>query len=67
MTDRELLEQIALELGILKNETGSVKDEIAGIQAHLENVTDKKLQMIAESQSNLINKLDEMIYNNERG
>lgn len=51
MTDREILE-------LLLKEVTEIKTKVTGIELHLENVTDKNIQTVAEGHLDLSRKLD---------
>ena len=68
MTDSEKLDLIINELGIVKNELGIVKydiselkNQVAKTQLHLEDRTDRNIELLAENHSTLIDKLNEAI------
>lgn len=54
MTERELLEAIY-------SDTQELKKRVSGIEVHLENVTDKNINIIAEGHTDLSRKLDEAL------
>lgn len=68
MTDSEKLDLIINELGNVKNELGNVKydiselkNQVAKTQLHLEDRTDRNIELLAENHSTLIDKLNEAI------
>ncbi len=54
MTDRELLEMILQKVD-------TISTRLTSLELHLENKTDKNIQILAENHSNLIDKLNEAI------
>ena len=58
MTDREILELLLKELTEMKTDMKQVKQDVTSIQLHLENVTDKNIQTVAEGHLDLSRKLD---------
>ena len=49
------------ELTEVKEDVSEVKRRVTGIELHLENVTDKNIQIIAEGHLNLNRRLDEAL------
>ena len=58
MTDREILELLLKEMAEMKTDMKQVKQDVTSIQLHLENVTDKNIQTVAEGHLDLSRKLD---------
>ncbi len=65
MTDSEKLDLILSEMQIMKGDMDTMKSgiqettqKVTGIELHLENVTDRNIQIIAEDHLNLSRKLD---------
>lgn len=75
MSDKEVLNQILLEIQGMKDVIQGMKDvvqgmktelnclnqRVTGIELHLENVTDKNIRTIAEGHLDLSRKLDEAL------
>lgn len=61
MTNSEKLDLILSKLDSLENETQELKWRETSIELHLENVTDKNIQLIAENFIGLTNKHKEEI------
>ena len=68
MTDSEKLDFIIGELGNMKSDMGNMKSDISDLknqvsqtQLHIENITDRNIQLLAENHSNLIDKLNQAI------
>lgn len=68
MTDSEKLTLILSEVQGMKNDMQSMKSDIkdlkgkvSGIELHLENETDKNIQLLAENFIELVNKLNQAI------
>ena len=61
MTDSEKLDLILSKLDSLENETQELKRRTTSIELHLENATDKNIQLIAENFIELTNKLNQAI------
>ena len=53
MTDREILELLLKEMAEMKKDIKQVKQDVTSIQLHLENVTDKNIQTVAEGHLDL--------------
>ncbi len=49
------------EIPGMKQEISDMKQDISGIHLHLENVTDRKIELLAENHLHLIDKLNEAI------
>lgn len=61
MTDSEKLDLILSEIQGMKNEMQEIKRRTTNIELHLENATDKNIQLIAENFIELTNKLNQAI------
>lgn len=61
MTDSEKLDLILSEMQNMKSEIQDIKQRIASIELHLENATDRNIQLIAENFIELTNKLNQAI------
>ncbi len=61
MTDSEKLDLILSKLDSLESETQELKRRETNIELHLENVTDKNIQLRAENFIELTNKLNQAI------
>lgn len=61
MTDSEKLDLILSEMQNMKSEMQDIKQRIASIELHLENATDRNIQLIAENFIELTNKLNQAI------
>lgn len=61
MTDSEKLDLILSEMKDMKSEMQELKRRTTNIELHLENVTDKNIQLIAENFIELTNKLKQAI------
>ena len=61
MTDSEKLDLILSEMQNMKSEMQDIKRRIASVELHLENATDKNIQLIAENFIELTNKLNQAI------
>lgn len=61
MTDSEKLDLIISELGNIKSDISDLKNQVSQTQLHLENATDRNIQLLAENHSNLIDKLNQAI------
>ena len=61
MTDSEKLNLILSEMQGMKTEMQEIKRRTTNIELHLENVTDKNIQLIAENFIELTNKLNQAI------
>lgn len=58
MTDNELLQAIS---EIMDHKLASIKKDIQDIQLHIENITDKNIQLLAENHISLVDKLNQAI------
>ena len=58
MTDSEKLDLLLKEMAEMKTDIKQVKQDVTSIQLHLENVTDKNIQTVAEGHLDLSRKLD---------
>lgn len=61
MTDSEKLDLILSEMQGMKSEMQELKQRVTGIELHLENATDKNIQLIAENFIELTKKLNQAI------
>ena len=61
MTESEKLDLIISKLDKLESETQELKRHTTSIELHLENNTDKNIQLIAENFIELTNKLNQAI------
>jgi len=61
MTDSEKLDLILSKLDLLENETQKLNQRTTSIELHLENGTDKNIQLIAENFIELTKKLNQAI------
>lgn len=61
MTDSEKLDLIINELGNVKSDISELKNQVAKTQLHLEDRTDRNIELLAENHSTLIDKLNEAI------
>lgn len=61
MTDSEKLDLILSEMQDMKSEMQELKQRVTSIGLHIENATDKNIQLIAESFSELAKKLNQAI------
>ena len=61
MTDSEKLDLILSEMQNMKSEMQDIKQRTASVELHLENATDKNIQLIAENFIELTNKLNQAI------
>lgn len=61
MTDSEKLDLILSEIQGVKSEMQELKRRTTNIELHLENATDKNIQLIAENFIELTNKLNQAI------
>lgn len=61
MTDSEKLDLILSEVQGMKSEMQELKRRTTNIELHLENTTDKNIQLIAENFIELTNKLNQAI------
>ena len=61
MTDREILELLLKEMTEMKTDMKQVKQDVTSIELHLENVTDKNIQTVAEGHLDLSRKLDDAL------
>lgn len=61
MTDSEKLDLIINELGNVKSDLSELKNQVAKTQLHLEDRTDRNIELLAENHSTLIDKLNEAI------
>lgn len=61
MTDSEKLDLIINELGNVKSDISELKNQVVKTQLHLEDRTDRNIELLAENHSTLINKLNEAI------
>ncbi len=61
MTESEKLDLIISKLDKLESETQELKRHTTSIELHLENATDKNIQLIAENFIELTNKLNQAI------
>lgn len=61
MTDSEKLDLILSEMQDIKTNMQEMKRRTTNIELHLENVTDKNIQLIAENFIELTNKLNQAI------
>ncbi len=61
MTDSEKLDLILSEMQDMKSEMQELKRRTTNIELHIENVTDKNIQLIAENFIELTNKLNQAI------
>ncbi len=61
MTDSEKLDLLLEKVNTIENEMQELKRRTTSIELHLENVTDKNIQLIAENFIELTNKLNQAI------
>lgn len=75
MTDSQKLDLILSELGVVKNDVSVLKTDVSvlktdmsdlqnrvsQIQLHIENKTDRNIEILAENHITLINKLNEAV------
>ena len=61
MTDSEKLDLILEKVGTIETDMQELKRRTTSIELHLENVTDKNVQLIAENFIELTNKLNQAI------
>lgn len=61
MTDSEKLDLLIKEITEVKNDVKGVKNKLAGLELHIENVTDKNIQTVAEGHLDLSRKLDDAL------
>lgn len=68
MTDSQKLDLILSELGVVKNDMSVLKTDVSDlqnrvsqIQLHIENKTDRNIEILAENHITLINKLNEAV------
>lgn len=61
MTDSEKLDLILSEMRDMKSEMQELKRHTTNMELHLENATDKNIQLIAENFIELTNKLNQAI------
>ena len=61
MTDSEKLDLILSEMQDMKSEMQEVKRRVTGVELHIENATDKNIQLIAENFIELAKKLNQAI------
>lgn len=57
----EKLDRIEKELQEVKTDVKSVKNEVTSLELHIENVTDKNIQTVAEGHLDLSRKLDDAL------
>lgn len=57
----EKLDSIEKELQEVKIDVKSVKNEVTSLELHIENVTDKNIQTVAEGHLDLSRKLDDAL------
>ena len=57
----EKLDRIEKELQQVKTDVKSVKNEVTSLELHIENVTDKNIQTVAEWHLDLSRKLDDAL------
>lgn len=58
---KEELQDVKVEVQDVKEELQDVKRRVTGVELHIENVTDKNIQLIAENFVELTNKLNQAI------
>lgn len=68
MTDSEKLDlllkemtEMKTDMTEIKTEMKQIKQDVTGIQLHLENVTDKNIQTVAEGHLDLSRKLEDVL------
>lgn len=64
MLDQQIenhLHPIKMELNELKSAQQQTQKDVTALKLHLENTTDKSLQLLAENHISLINKLNQVI------
>lgn len=61
MTDSEKLDLLLAEMQGMKSEMQELNRRVTGIELHIENVTDKNIQLIAENFVELTKKLNQAI------
>lgn len=61
MADNEKLDLILSKLDLIESEMQEIKRRTTSIELHLENATDKNIQLIAENFIELTNKLNQAI------
>lgn len=61
MTDGEKLDLILSELQSMKSEMQKLDGKVVGMEVHLGNVTDRNIQLIAEGNLCLRQRLDEVL------
>ncbi|MDE6893484.1 MAG: hypothetical protein K2P50_16965 [Lachnospiraceae bacterium] len=61
MTESEKFDLILSKIQDVKEELQDVKRRVTGVELHIENVTDKNIQLIAENFVELTNKLNQAI------
>ena len=61
MTDSEKLDLILSEIKNVKSDTQELKNKVTEIELHIENVTDKNIQTVAEGHIDLSIKFDDVI------
>lgn len=61
MTDSEKLDLILSEIKNVKSDTQELKNKVTEIELHIENVTDKNIQIVAEGHLDLSRKFDDVI------
>ncbi|MBQ2276734.1 MAG: hypothetical protein U0L23_01930 [Lachnospiraceae bacterium] len=61
MTDSEKLDLILSEIKNVKSDTQELKNKVTEIELHIENVTDKNIQTVAEGHLDLSRKFDDVI------
>ena len=61
MTDSEKIDLLLEKVGTIETDMQELKRRTTSIELHLENVTDKNIQLIAENFIELTNKLNQAI------